>query len=58
MISTICFVRHGQTEYNINKLIQGQIDNPLSQLGKEDAIIVSQLINNYNLKFDIVISTK
>jgi broad specificity phosphatase PhoE len=35
--STIYIVRHGETEYNLNKIIQGQNDSPLTPLGKEQA---------------------
>lgn len=57
MQTTFCFIRHGKTEYNINKLIQGQIDNPLSKEGELDAIKVANLIKEYKLEFDVIISS-
>ena len=56
-MTTICFVRHGRTKVNIKMLIQGQIDNPLSEDGKKDALVVSNLLKEHNLKFDIIISS-
>ncbi len=32
----VYFVRHGKTEYNIKKIIQGDIDIPLSDIGREE----------------------
>ena len=32
----VYFVRHGKTEYNIKKIIQGDIDVPLSDIGREE----------------------
>ena len=57
MQTRFCFIRHGKTEYNINKLIQGRLDNPLTEEGKNDALIVADLIKEYNLEFDVIISS-
>ena len=57
MNTEFCFVRHGRTDCNISMLIQGRIDNPLSELGKKDPICVAELIKKYNLDFDIIISS-
>lgn len=34
---TIYLARHGETEHNINEVIQGHIDSPLTQLGQQQA---------------------
>ncbi len=38
----IYLARHGQTEYNAKKLLNGQHDDPLSELGKEQAEILAK----------------
>ena len=37
-LCTIYLVRHGQTEWNVKKLIQGQVDSNLTEKGKTDAL--------------------
>ena len=44
-------VRHGRTEWNINKLIQGRIDVPLNEIGIKDAKRNSKKLKN--IKFDV-----
>lgn len=38
----IYLARHGQTEYNAQKLLNGQYDDPLSNLGREQAKILAE----------------
>ena len=33
----IYLLRHGQTEYNLERRIQGSIDSPLTSLGRQQA---------------------
>ena len=56
-MTTLCFVRHGRTIANIQMKIQGQIDNPLSDEGRKDPVIVSEMINKTDLNFDLIISS-
>lgn len=41
MDSTIYIVRHGQTDWNVKRLIQGHIDIPLNEEGKRQAKKIS-----------------
>ena len=48
----ICFVRHGQTDYNIQKIIQGQLDIPLNEEGIKQAEALRDSLKGY--KFDCI----
>lgn len=37
----ICFVRHGETDWNVEKRIQGQIDIPLNEKGRAQALAMA-----------------
>ena len=53
----LAMVRHGQTNYNSKKLIQGRIDIPLDAKGKSQAILVSSFIKQQNQSFDYILSS-
>lgn len=40
----IYFARHGQTEFNLTRRVQGQLDSPLTELGVNQ-VRKNQLIN-------------
>ena len=42
--SLVCLVRHGQTDWNIIKRLQGRENVPLNDAGHAQAAVVSQLI--------------
>lgn len=55
-LTTIFVVRHGQTEFNIKKIIGGTLEpNPLSATGKAQAIKLGKRFND--IKLDIVYSS-
>lgn len=45
----ILLVRHGETDFNKNKLIQGHSDIVLNETGKEQAINAGQKITNFDI---------
>lgn len=56
-MTKICLIRHGQTDYNKQGKIQGRMDNPLNDTGKEQAKNAALLINNHKYEFDIFLSS-
>lgn len=50
MLQTILYlVRHGQTEWNIENRIQGRLDSPLTELGKQQARSLAKRISRLPL---------
>ena len=49
----IYVVRHGNTDWNKQKIAMGRKDIPLNKLGIEEADNVSKILENYN--FDLII---
>ena len=45
-MTTVYLVRHGATEWNINKRAQGMADIPLTQKGKEEAQLAREQLGN------------
>jgi len=50
-------LRHGQTEFNLKVLSQGQVNSPLTELGIKQAEVIKEEIKKLNLKFDYVFSS-
>ena len=48
----IYFVRHGETDYNVKGIAQGQLDIPLNQAGRNDATVLSGVLEDY--EFDAI----
>lgn len=44
MSVTMCVVRHGETEWNAARRVQGQLDVPLSEVGRAQARSLSQAL--------------
>lgn len=52
-MTTFIFVRHGQSEANVNKIFTGQSNIPLSALGEKQAACTGEFISE-NFKIDAV----
>lgn len=57
MKTTICFIRHGQTDVNKSKKIQGRKDYPLNSKGKEQAELTGKYLNIHDNKWDYIYSS-
>lgn len=57
MKTVMCLVRHGQTDWNKNLLIQGTIDNPLNDYGRETTKKSIETIKELNIEFDTFLSS-
>lgn len=53
----IVLIRHGQTNYNSKRLIQGRVDAPLNNVGLKQARDAGNELKKLNLKVDKVISS-
>lgn len=53
----LAMVRHGQTHYNLKGIIQGRIDNPLNDHGKDQAKRVGKYLNDHKFSFDAILSS-
>ncbi|MBO5394783.1 MAG: histidine phosphatase family protein [Clostridia bacterium] len=51
----IYFVRHGETDYNLNSIIQGQLDIPLNATGLKQAEELATKLKDYQI--DKIISS-
>lgn len=52
---TLYIVRHGQTDWNVRKIIQGHSDIPLNTEGQEQARVLAESLKNVH--FDKIISS-
>ena len=50
-------LRHGQTEFNVKKLIQGRCDSPLTDLGRKQAGMAAAWLKAHNVVPDKVVSS-
>jgi len=53
-LKTIYYVRHGQTELNAAKRVQGRINSDLTALGQMQAYITGQYFSDQQIHFDAV----
>ena len=56
-MTTICLIRHGQTDWNKKFLIQGRENNPLNEEGITQAHITANLLLNNDSNWDVIISS-
>lgn len=56
-MTQIYIARHGQNIDNKNKILNGHRDEPLTELGEEQARTVGKEIKEVNLQFDVVYSS-
>ncbi|MCR5611270.1 MAG: histidine phosphatase family protein [Clostridiales bacterium] len=54
----IVLVRHGQTPYNAEHRLQGQLDIPLSDAGREQAEKLGERLKNEGVRFDALYSSR
>lgn len=57
MKTIICLIRHGRTNQNIKKLIQGRKDFPLSEEGKNDALKTAKYLKENDSNWDVIYSS-
>lgn len=50
-------LRHGQTEFNVKKLVQGRCDSPLTDLGRQQAGVAAAWLKAHNVVSDKVVSS-
>lgn len=53
----LCFIRHGETDWNKQKLIQGTLNNPLNDTGRNQALNTAHLLKDINLSFDVLMTS-
>lgn len=50
-------LRHGQTEFNVKKLVQGRCDSPMTDLGRQQAGMAAAWLKAHNVVPDKVVSS-
>ncbi len=53
----LAMVRHGQTNYNLQGLVQGRINNPLNENGRQQAYELAQHLKAQNKDFDAILAS-
>ena len=57
METIILLVRHGQTDWNQKRLIQGRINNPLNEEGIKQVKEVGKILKEKDPNWDIIIAS-
>ena len=50
-------LRHGQTEFNVKKLVQGRCNSPLTELGVEQAHMAGAWLREHGVEPDAIVSS-
>jgi probable phosphoglycerate mutase len=50
MKTTVLFIRHGQTEWNLSKRAQGQLDIPLNEAGRRQSELLAQRLIDWPIR--------
>lgn len=53
----IAMVRHGQTDYNINGIVQGRINIPLNEIGRKQSIELANIFLSQKKNFDQIVTS-
>jgi probable phosphoglycerate mutase len=56
-ITRFCLVRHGETDWNVERRLQGHTDIPLNQHGLAQATQMAKALKAINLQFDVLYSS-
>lgn len=54
---SLTLIRHGQTPWNIQKLMQGSSDIPLNDVGRAQAVETGRRLAELNLGFEVLVSS-
>ena len=54
-VTRICFIRHGETDWNVEKRIQGHTDIPLNATGRAQALAMAY--NAAHVSFNVIFSS-
>jgi uncharacterized phosphatase len=55
MVTEICIVRHGETDWNTQKIFQGREDIELNKIGEEQAYLVAKHLKES--QWDVIVSS-
>lgn len=56
-MNTICMMRHGETDANKKFIVQGRMDNPLNDNGKDQAQRTASYLRKNHEEFDLIVSS-
>lgn len=56
-MGTVYFLRHGQSQANLDRINAGQSESPLTARGRQEAIVAAQDIVSQRLTFDVMLSS-